>query len=122
MKRSASAMAKATTASSRRASCRSRTSSTAPSGRSASSARARGREPGLRLDRDGRMVELREWGAEVLAQCRTIAAALDSAHGGTAYRAALSAAAKAVEHPESLPSARVLAEMRERYENSYSRF
>src|SRR6266487_304726 len=82
----------------------------------------RGREGGLRLDRDGKMVELREWGSEVLAECAPIAAALDSAHGGTAYRAALAAAAKAVEHPESLPSARVLAEMRERHENSYSRF
>src|SRR6266704_2242416 len=91
-------------------------------GRNKLRAAARGREPGLRLDRDGRMVELHEWGSEVLAECATIAAALDSAHGGTAYRGALAAAAKAVEHPESLPSARVLAEMRERHENSYSRF
>ena len=91
-------------------------------GRNKLRAAARGREPGLRLDRDGKMVELREWGSEVLAGCKTIAAALDSAHGGTAYRGALAAAAKCVEHPESLPSARILAEMRERHENSYSRF
>src|SRR6266566_4681589 len=65
-------------------------------GRNKLRAAARGREPGLRLDRDGNMVELREWGSEVLAQCAPIAAALDSARG--------------------------LAEMRERYENSYSRF
>ncbi len=91
-------------------------------GRNKLRAAARGREPGLRLDRDGTMVELREWGAEVLAECAPIAAALDSAHAGSAYRGALAAAAKAVEHPESLPSARVLAEMRDRYENSYSRF
>ena len=91
-------------------------------GRNKLRAAARGREPGLRLDRDGRMVSLSEWGSEVLAECGPIAAALDSAHGGSAYRGALAAAAKTVEHPESLPSARVLAEMRERYENSYSRF
>src|SRR6266581_6236439 len=91
-------------------------------GRNKLRAAARGREPGLKLDRDGAMVELREWGSEVLAECAPIAAALDSAHGGSAYRGALAAAAKAVEHPESLPSARVLAEMRERHENSYSRF
>jgi len=91
-------------------------------GRNKLRAAARGREPGLRLDRDGTMVERGEWGAEVLAECAPIAAALDSAHGGSAYRGALSAAAKAVEHPESLPSARVLAEMRDRHENSYSRF
>jgi glutamate--cysteine ligase len=76
----------------------------------------------LRLDRDGKMVELREWGSEVLAECNTVAAALDSAHGSTAYSVALAAAAKAVDHPESLPSARVLAEMRESYGGSYARF
>jgi glutamate--cysteine ligase len=91
-------------------------------GRNKLRAAARGREPGLKLDRDGTMVSLSEWGAEVLAQCAPIAAALDSAHGGGAYRAALAAARKAVEHPESLPSARVLTEMRGRCENSYSRF
>jgi len=91
-------------------------------GRNKLRAAARGREPGLRLDRDGKMVELREWGGEVLAECGPIAAALDSAHGEAAYRGALAAAAKAVDHPESLPSARVLAEMSERHENSYSRF
>jgi glutamate--cysteine ligase len=67
-------------------------------------------------------VELREWGSEVLAECAPIAAALDSAHGSSAYRAALAAAAKAVDNPASLPSARVLAEMRESYDNSYARF
>jgi len=91
-------------------------------GRNKLRAAARGREPGLRLDRDGTMVQLREWGAEVLAECNTVAAALDSAHGSTAYSVALAAAAKAVDHPESLPSARVLAEMRESHGGSYARF
>src|SRR5437762_4894023 len=54
---------------------------------------------------DGKMVELREWGTEVLAQCTPIAAALDSAHGGTAYRGALAAAAKrSEEHTSELQS------------------
>ncbi len=91
-------------------------------GRNKLRAAARGREPGLRLDRDGKMVELREWGSEVLGGCKAIAAALDSAHGGTAYRGALAAAAKAVDDPASLPSARVLAEMRESHGSSYARF
>src|SRR5712691_4848119 len=91
-------------------------------GRNKLRAAARGREPGLRLDRDGRMVELREWAAEVLAECAPIAAALDSAHGGAAYRGALAAAAKGVDDPASLPSARILAEMRETYGSSYARF
>src|SRR5260221_11169598 len=46
---------------------------------------ARGREPGLRLDRDGRMVELREWGAEVLAEGGPMAPALDAAQGTGAH-------------------------------------
>jgi glutamate--cysteine ligase len=46
---------------------------------------ARGREPGLKLKRGGQEVTLTGWGAEVLAQCAPIAAALDAAHGGTQY-------------------------------------
>src|SRR5882672_10651429 len=91
-------------------------------GRNKLRAAARGREPGLRLDRDGQMVELREWGAEVLAECAPIAAALDAAQGTGAHREALSAAVKATEDPNLLPSARVLAEMQRSYDNSYARF
>jgi glutamate--cysteine ligase len=91
-------------------------------GRNKLRAAARGREPGLRLDRDGKMVELREWGAEVLAECDPIAAALDAAQGTGAHREALSAAVKATEDPNFLPSARVLAEMQRSYDNSYARF
>jgi glutamate--cysteine ligase len=68
------------------------------------------------------MVELREWGAEVLAECEPIAAALDAAQGTGAHRKALSAAVKATRDPNLLPSARVLAEMQRSYGNSYARF
>ncbi|MGC2520114.1 MAG: glutamate--cysteine ligase, partial [Burkholderiales bacterium] len=51
-------------------------------GRNKQRVAARGREPGLRLDRHRQMVELREWGGQVLAECEPIAAALDAAHGG----------------------------------------
>jgi glutamate--cysteine ligase len=91
-------------------------------GRNKLRAAARGREPGLRLDRDGKMVELREWGAEVLAECGTIAAALDAAQGTGAHREALAAAVKATENPNLLPSARVLAEMQRSCGSSYARF
>ena len=84
---------------------------------------SRGREPGLRLDRSGGKVELREWGMQVLAECEPIAAALDSAaDGGSAHRDALAAAIGAVENPASLPSARILAEMQQSYGDSYSHF
>ncbi|MGH8682834.1 MAG: glutamate--cysteine ligase [Burkholderiales bacterium] len=83
---------------------------------------ARGREPGLRLDRDRKPVELREWAGQLLAECRPIAAALDAARGGGAHDGALSAAVGALEDPASLPSARVLGEMEQRYARSYLRF
>jgi glutamate--cysteine ligase len=72
------------------------------------------------------MVELREWGAQLLAECGPIARALDEAHGAvhekSAHRDALAAAVSALDNPDSLPSARMLREMSERYDNSYSRF
>ena len=83
---------------------------------------ARGREPGLRLDRGSQAVELREWGAQVLRECGPIAAALDAAHGGAAYRGALAAAVGSVNDPASVPSARILGEMQQGYGSSYSRF
>jgi glutamate--cysteine ligase len=91
-------------------------------GRNKQRVAARGREPGLRLDRDNRDVELREWAGRLLAECGPIAAALDAAHGGSAHHEALSSAVRAVADPASLPSARVLSEMQQRYDGSYVRF
>jgi glutamate--cysteine ligase len=83
---------------------------------------ARGREPGLRLDRNGRPVALREWAGQLLAECQPIAAALDAAQGVRSHDAALGAALAALDDPASLPSSRMLAAMQERYEGSYFRF
>ncbi len=91
-------------------------------GRNKQRAAQRGREPGLLLERDAQTVELRVWGGEVLAQCEPVAAALDSAHGGSAYREALAAAVRAVADPAPLPSARILSEMQQSYASSYSSF
>jgi glutamate--cysteine ligase len=91
-------------------------------GRNKQRVAARGREPGLRLDRDHQNVELREWADRLLAECGPIAAALDAARGGSAHREALSSAVRAVADPASLPSARVLSEMQQRYDGSYARF
>ena len=91
-------------------------------GRNKQQVAARGREPGLRLDRNHPMVELREWAGQVLAECKPIAAALDAAHGGSAHDGALSAAVSALDDPASLPSARVLSEMQQGYDSSYFRF
>ncbi|WP_411878699.1 glutamate--cysteine ligase [Polaromonas sp. YR568] len=83
---------------------------------------ARGREPGLKLKRGGQEVTLTGWGAEVLAQCAPIAAALDAAHGGTQYSDTLTAASAALLDPSTLPSARVLAAMAREHDNSFVRF
>ena len=83
---------------------------------------ARGREPGLRLDRYGDMLSLSEWGGQILAECEPIAEALDSAIRGSAYRGALAGAVATLEDPGSVPSARMLAEMGERHRNSYVEF
>lgn len=83
---------------------------------------ARGREPGLQLDRGDGEVDLREWTAQILGECQPIAAAIDAAHGTGDYREALAATVDMVGNPDRLPSARVLAEMRERHDGSYFRF
>ncbi len=83
---------------------------------------ARGREPGLKLKRGGQEVTLTAWGAEVVAQCGPIAAALDAAHGGTLYSDTLTAASAALLDPSTLPSARVLAAMAAGHDNSFVGF
>ena len=83
---------------------------------------ARGREPGLTLRRGGSEVPLVAWGAEVLAQCAPIAAALDAAHGGAQYRDALAAAHTGLADASTLPSARVLASMTQDFDNSFVKF
>ncbi|NMM11176.1 MAG: glutamate--cysteine ligase [Polaromonas sp.] len=82
----------------------------------------RGREPGLTLKRAGREVPLTEWGAEVVAQCAPIAAALDAAQGGTQHNNALDAANAALMDASKLPSARVLAAMAQDFDNSFVKF
>ncbi|WP_225784775.1 glutamate--cysteine ligase [Xenophilus sp. Marseille-Q4582] len=83
---------------------------------------ARGREPGLHLHRHGQAVPLVAWGAQILAECEPIAAALDAAHGGHAHQEAVAAAQAALAAPQTLPSARVLAAMAERHGHSFIDF
>jgi glutamate--cysteine ligase len=83
---------------------------------------ARGREPGLRLERGSQQIALDEWGGQILAECAPIAGAVDAALGGDAYREALAAAVAALAEPAAPPSARVLAAMAEGFGNSYTRF
>ncbi|HEY6087817.1 MAG TPA: glutamate--cysteine ligase, partial [Burkholderiaceae bacterium] len=82
----------------------------------------RGREGGLRLERGRDELTIAEWGGQLLDECAPVAAALDAAHGGSAHRDALAAAAAALPGPERLPSARVLNAMRGEYGGSYTAF
>ena len=73
----------------------------------------RGREPGLRLARDGQQVVLMDWAQEILRECAPIADALDALHGGQAHRQACQAALAALNDPALLPSARVVTAMQQ---------
>lgn len=83
---------------------------------------ARGREPGLRLERGRGSVTLAEWGAELIEGCAPIAARLDGAFGGSGYRDALTAAQKSWHTPRQLPSARVLQQIGQADNCAYTAF
>ncbi|MDE2625980.1 MAG: glutamate--cysteine ligase [Burkholderiales bacterium] len=83
---------------------------------------ARGREPGLRLERAGTEVALADWGAQVLQQLEPIAARLDALHGGAGYRDALAQAQATMRNADVAPSARVLAVMARDFDSSYVAF
>jgi glutamate--cysteine ligase len=91
-------------------------------GRNQHKVAARGREPGLRLDRGGKEVLLQEWGAEILRECEPIAAAVDAKLGGAAYREALAGATALLQDATTVPSARVLHAMERNHGNSFVRF
>jgi len=81
-----------------------------------------GRNPDAFLTRGNQSLSPAEWGGELLRAYEPIADALDAAHGGSAHRDALAAAADALRTSSLTPSARVLQEMTENYASSFSRF
>ena len=83
---------------------------------------ARGREPGLLLERGDQQVTLKDWGDDIVAQCVPIAAALDAAHDTHEYSAALAKATVGLNDASTLPSARVLAAMARDHDNSFVKF
>ncbi len=83
---------------------------------------ASGRQPDLKLERNGEDVVLADWGLELIEQCALIAATLDAAQGGTYYAEAVAAARLSLQHPDTLPSARVLATMASQFDNSFVKF
>ena len=91
-------------------------------GRNQQRVASRGREPGLKLERGGVEVLMSDWLGEILSECAPIASWLDAHEGTDAHAQALAAARAAVLAPETLPSARVLAEMREKHGGSHAAF
>jgi glutamate--cysteine ligase len=81
-----------------------------------------GRDPALRLDRNGEAVAPIEWGAALLVECAPIAEALDAAQGGHAHRDVLAAARNALADLATVPAARVLREAERDYGRSFPRF
>ena len=72
----------------------------------------RGREADLQLQRDGRAVSLKAWGAELLDQLGGICELLDADDPGQPYRRALAKQLEKLRDPERTPSARHLQELR----------
>jgi glutamate--cysteine ligase len=83
---------------------------------------ARGREPGLLLDRGAREASLADWGAQLLRECEPIAEALDALDGGRKHRDALLHAWRLIDNPDAAPSARVLAAMASDFDSSFLAF
>jgi len=90
--------------------------------RNQETAAARGREPGLKLGCFPGDMGLKEWGEKLLAECAPVAAAVDAALGGNAYREAHAQQVAVLRDPSLVPSARVLEEMQRNYEGSYTDF
>ncbi|HEY0940662.1 MAG TPA: glutamate--cysteine ligase [Steroidobacter sp.] len=72
----------------------------------------RGREPGLKLNRNGRAVELRTWALELIDSMRGICELLDEGDERRPYSAALELQQTKIDDPELTPSARTLQELR----------
>ena len=83
---------------------------------------ARGREPGLRLEKGDSAVTLVEWGGQLLKALEPIAQRLDALHGGSAQRDALALANATLRAPDSSPSARVLSAMTRDFDSSFIDF
>lgn len=78
-----------------------------------------GRDPSLKLSRNGKKISIKEWGGELLDVMQGYAALLDDVHNTTDYSASLNNQKQAVADPECTPSAKMLSEMRDKGEGFY---
>ncbi|MGH8400960.1 MAG: glutamate--cysteine ligase, partial [Gammaproteobacteria bacterium] len=78
-----------------------------------------GRDPTLKLLRDGRETPLRSWATDITDRLDGICAALDGDDPVHPYTASLAVQREAIADPERTPSARILGEMREHRESFF---
>ncbi|MDH3621924.1 MAG: glutamate--cysteine ligase, partial [Gammaproteobacteria bacterium] len=71
----------------------------------------RGRDPEFRLRRDGKPVELRSWGEEILDNVMAVAEKIDEHESDGSYAAAIAVLQRKVAHPEETLSARIVTEL-----------
>jgi glutamate--cysteine ligase len=79
----------------------------------------RGREPGLKLDREGRRIPMTAWAAELLDAMQGVCEMLDHGEPARPYCAALEQQRAKIDDVERTPSARLLAEMRQTGESFF---
>jgi len=91
-------------------------------GRNQHKAAERGREPGLELERGDGAMALTDWGLELVAELKPIAAQLDAVQGGHAHAESVAAAEQALLQPETTPSARVLQAVKDSHGGSFVSF
>ncbi len=77
------------------------------------SAAKHGRDPELRLARNGRHVALREWADEIIRGVQSVAELVDRGSDCDDYAHAVAAQRVLVEEAEATPSARILTDLRE---------
>lgn len=80
-----------------------------------------GRRPGLTLERGGQVISLQDWGLELLERIQASADLLDSQNDHTRHADAQALQKDKLRNPDTTPSARVLAGLREQ-DNSFIAF
>ncbi|NLY64324.1 MAG: glutamate--cysteine ligase, partial [Alcaligenaceae bacterium] len=72
-----------------------------------------GRDPTLRLNKEGIAISVKDWGHDILDQINVYAKELDIAYGTTQYSAAVELQRQKLDNPDLTPSARLLNALRE---------
>ncbi|MGA0734761.1 MAG: glutamate--cysteine ligase [Steroidobacteraceae bacterium] len=78
-----------------------------------------GREPGLKLKRDSRDVDMLAWASEILDQMQGICELLDEGDSTKPYSSALAVQAAKIKEVELTPSARLIRELRDTGESFF---